>query len=78
MYMVALGTFIHWLVSYLYIIGSFVYSFQSYLCYMNMAALLHKNLKLLLTGKILHILLKSRILMVPDQYMQLHANLSLL
>lgn len=45
---------------------------------MNMAALLRKNLKLLLTGKILHILLKSRILMVPDQYMQLHANLALL
>jgi len=68
---------IHWLVSCLYITGSFVYSFQSYLCYTNKDALLHQNLKLLLTGKTLHILQKA-IYGLRLVYMQLRANLCLL
>lgn len=43
MHMVPLRTFRHWLVRSLYITGSFVYSFQSYFCYTNMDALLHKT-----------------------------------
>lgn len=78
MYVAPLRTFRPWLVSSPYVTGSLIYSFQSYLCYTNMDALLHKSLRLLLPGKIVHILQKSRLLMVPDQYMQLHANFSLL